>query len=63
MRAGRIFELMLEKRFYEPDGTMRSEFREHLTNKGYTKEEIELFERHKKHEIEMRKLISCLVFK
>ncbi|MDV3001144.1 MAG: hypothetical protein N5P05_002750 [Chroococcopsis gigantea SAG 12.99] len=58
MRAGKIFESMLEKRFYESDGTMRPEFRDSLIKKGYTEKEIELFERHKKYEIETRKLIA-----
>jgi hypothetical protein len=55
MEAGAIFESMLEKDLYKPDGTVRPHFREFLIKQGTTKEEIAQFESQKRREIEDRK--------
>ena len=56
MEAGAIFESILEQSLYEPDGTIKPSFRASLRSRGRTEEEISLFEKQKKQEIEERKL-------
>ncbi|MDV3002853.1 MAG: hypothetical protein N5P05_004508 (plasmid) [Chroococcopsis gigantea SAG 12.99] len=58
MRAGKIFESLLEKDLYEEDGTVKPDYREYLEKNGCSEEDIQKFERYQKHEIEMRKLIA-----
>jgi hypothetical protein len=56
MEAGAIFESILEKNLYEPDGTLKPHFREFLRKQGRTEEEIAQHERYTQQEIEERKL-------
>jgi hypothetical protein len=58
MEAGEIFESILEKSLYEPDGTIKPHFRDFLRKQGSSPEEIAEFERQMKREIEERKLFA-----
>ncbi|WP_013321081.1 hypothetical protein [Gloeothece verrucosa] len=58
MKAGAIFESILERSLYEPDGTIKPHFREFLRKQGSSPEEIAEYERQKKEEIEDRKLFA-----
>jgi hypothetical protein len=58
MEAGAIFESILEKNLYEPDGTIKPHFRDFLRKQGRTSEEIARREARKKQEIEERKLFA-----
>jgi hypothetical protein len=58
MEAGEIFESILEKSLYEPDGTIKPHFRDFLRKQGRTSEEIARHEARKKQEIEERKLFA-----
>jgi hypothetical protein len=58
MEAGAIFESILEKSLYEPDGALKPDFREFLRKEGRSEEEIAQHERYMKQEIETRKLFA-----
>ena len=58
MEAGAIFESILEKNLYEPDGTLKPHFRDFLKKQGRSAEEIAQHERYTKREFENRKLFA-----
>ncbi|ACK70908.1 hypothetical protein PCC7424_2491 [Gloeothece citriformis PCC 7424] len=58
MKAGAIFESILERSLYEPDGTIKPHFREFLRKQGRTEEEIAQHQRYMQQEIEDRKLFA-----
>ncbi|MEG3437855.1 hypothetical protein V0288_12075 [Pannus brasiliensis CCIBt3594] len=55
MKAGKIFQSLLERDHYEPDGKMKPVLRDRLKERGYSEEEIANIEKRKKEEIEDRK--------
>jgi hypothetical protein len=56
METGEIFESILERSLYKPDGTIKRHFRDFLVDRGKSELEIAQFEAQKKLEIEERKL-------